>query len=108
MLAATKAGVCTIANTFRPSFRPGAVGELLASRIKRHVLGGDPTCPVCAPYVQVAYPLLMKGGFINTLAQVLSLLERASFLRHTFLDYGGGFLEVDCAEVARDKGQVGR
>ena len=50
----------------------------------------------------------MKGGFINRLAQVLSLLERASFLRHTFLDYGSGLLEVDCAEVARDKGQVGR
>ena len=36
MLSATKAGVCAIANTFRPSFPPGAVGEPLASRVTGH------------------------------------------------------------------------
>jgi hypothetical protein len=53
-------------------------------------------------------PLMMKGGIYQQASAGLSLLERASFLRHTFLGYGSGFLEVDCAEVARDKGQVGR
>lgn len=39
---------------------------------------------------------------------VLSFLELVSSLRQTFLEFEGGFLEVDCAEVARDNGQIGR
>ena len=61
MLGATKPGVCAILNIVLPSFQPGALGKLLASQIKRQVLADDPACPVCAPYVQVAYPL-MEGG----------------------------------------------
>jgi hypothetical protein len=107
MLAATKPEVCPILNSVLPSFPPGALGELLASRIKRQALGGDPDMSCLRAICPSGLPL-DEGGFINRLAQVLSLLERASFLRHTFLDYGSGLLEVDCAEVARDKGQVGR